>query len=487
MPLGGGSGSLGGGTLGAGSAAPASTAVFVVQQGTLKVYINGVLDDAAFMAEWEHGTDQRYGRATVYRTGGGTTTPDITYWDEVEIVAGNSPTSLYTRFKGWVIPVEDQMYPFQDRLICRGKLYRAEWVRNNSPGDLLLNEAGGTDMAMVELTGTLTKTAGSTTVTGTGTAFTTEVAVNDYLNIGNDAANSVETKRHKVASIASDTSLEVDVAFELAGTGKSGAIYGRTDENMVTLALQRAGCVPGSILGTGTIMGIVCAPIDWASKGPFTCQDGESWLSFIERVDEISVSEDSAGGVNVGRYRTIERRNGDIDRVFFTPKPQEDSAAVYTFTEGIDLLELRISRDPTDAANRIVVTGGQDITGEIFTFTVSSAFAPYLPSGTPNGPDGYPEVTYSWGSPMLEKNTLAEPDPGKSCQELADMELASRNTVVDLAEATTPRDDPVSVGNVVYLKSPTANVDRRFWVMNLSGYCRDGGEFIQHMICEARS
>ena len=65
------------------------------------------------------------------------------------------------------------------------------------------------------LTGTLTFTNGSTAVTGSGTAFTTELAVGEYIQL--DADKTVG----KIATITDDTNIVLDSNY--VGTGGSGA------------------------------------------------------------------------------------------------------------------------------------------------------------------------------------------------------------------------------------------------------------------------
>jgi hypothetical protein len=59
-------------------------------------------------------------------------------------------------------------------------------------------------------TGSLVTTAGSTTVTGTGTLFQTELIVGDYITIGG--------ARHKVSAVASNTSMTVTSSVSVANT-----------------------------------------------------------------------------------------------------------------------------------------------------------------------------------------------------------------------------------------------------------------------------
>jgi len=68
---------------------------------------------------------------------------------------------------------------------------------NNANSYIAVGDGGPT-----ALTGTVTMTNGSTAVTGSGTAFTTELAVGDYLYL-----NAQQTQLGKVASITNNTAL----------------------------------------------------------------------------------------------------------------------------------------------------------------------------------------------------------------------------------------------------------------------------------------
>lgn len=68
------------------------------------------------------------------------------------------------------------------------------------------------------LTGTLTFTAGSVTVAGTGTTFTTQVTRDSYIKLNSDA----ETAWTKVRRVVSDTSLELEQGY-LGTTGGPAA------------------------------------------------------------------------------------------------------------------------------------------------------------------------------------------------------------------------------------------------------------------------
>ena len=38
------------------------------------------------------------------------------------------------RFRGYVIPIDNVLYPIENVLSCRGRLYRAAFVKNTTPG-----------------------------------------------------------------------------------------------------------------------------------------------------------------------------------------------------------------------------------------------------------------------------------------------------------------------------------------------------------------
>lgn len=82
---------------------------------------------------------------------------------------------------------------------------------NNANSYLAVGDGGPT-----ALTGTITMTNGSTAVTGSGTAFTTELAVGDYIYV-----DAQKTQLGKVASITNNTALVLTANY--GGTTASGA------------------------------------------------------------------------------------------------------------------------------------------------------------------------------------------------------------------------------------------------------------------------
>jgi hypothetical protein len=387
-----------------------------------------VLDPAAYAATCSFGFDQRYAEATVHRTGGSST--PITYWSEVQIKmscfpgAGAPEDGLETRFRGYVVPVENALFPIENVLTCKGHLYRAAWVRNQTPG--------GTDLAP-------------------------------------------------------------------AGSG------GVSDQDQVKAVLTACGVafIDANISGTGKALG--SRWIDLANvlpPGPFTWAEGQSGLDYLEALDEASVPDTYPGVGPLGRYRTIESLGGYVYRFLQATKPS--TFPDYTFSEGVDVLgDARISRDVTGAANRVTVTGapmpttvtlvgtGTDVGFSTNArFTVSSEFAPYLPGGLPNGPEGYPTVTTTFSSPLLEKSTIAEEGDVLACQAVADFLLGEYNCALDTLEFSTPRDDLLGPGQTIHLDSPRLGlVDpaRHYWLQHLDVTLDERGAFTQRLVCLRRS
>jgi hypothetical protein len=373
-------------------------------------------DASAYAVTCSFGFDQHQAEATVRRTGGGAVA--VNYWSRVQISMGATPgAGAALRFAGYVVPIDNQAYPVDNVLQCKGVLYRAAWVRNLASG----------------------------------------------------------------------------------GTRMAPATVGAPDEDQVMAILDACG-VPytaSHIGGTGKALGSVfidtATPLD---NGPFVWEEGQAGLDYIERLDQISVPD--AGG---GAYRTVESLGGDVFRIPVSTLPA--AVAEFSFTEGVDVLEARITRDPAGAANRVTVTGApspenfetvpNSLTvrfGAQCKFSVVSVFAPYLPAGLPAGPSGHPEVAYAFASPMIEKSTIAQPGDVISCQAVADYLLGEYNTVVDTLEFSTPRDDLLGPGQTVHLDSPRLGLtdpERHYWVQHLEVTLDERGAFTQRLRCLRRS
>ena len=387
---------------------------------TLEVYVHdGVdwqYDRAAYAVSCSFGFDQRVAEATIRRTGGGEVV--VNYWSPVEVRLGTSPGhGVAVRFNGYVIPVDNTLFPIEGVLVCKGNLYRAQWVRNQ--------EEGGTALADPD----------------TGTP----------------------------------------------------------DEVQVRTVLQACGValpVPANVAGTGKALGslFVGNEADAFTPRPWMWAEGESGLAVIERLDEISVPDTADG-----RYRTFETLGGQVFRTKLATAPK--TTPDFSFTEGVDVLEARISRDPAGAANRVTVTGAPldfdpGVPGVIAaqTFTATSGFAPYLPPGLPvapgTGTPGFPVVAMSFSSPLIEKSENAHPGDVVSCEAVAQFLLAEYNCVLDVLEFSTPRDDLLGPGQTIHLHSPRlgiTDVDQHYWLQRLEITLDERGAFTQRLTCVRKS
>lgn len=391
----------------------------------LDVYIDDVWDDAAVACTCSFGFDQRYAEATITRTGSAGALP-ITYWSTVEVRMGVSPGQWdagggdgvdAVRFRGYVVPVDNDLWPIQGVLHCKGRLYRAAWVRNPAAGGTAYAPSGGpfvTDADMVK-----------DVLTKCGVPYT---------------------------------------ASNIGGTGETlGSQWVNVDEPL--------------------------------TASPFTWAEQQAGLDFIESVDAASVPDTPGSGVPVGRYRTFESLDGTVFRIPLATVPA--ATADVTFTEGVDVLDARIGRDPAGAANRVRVTGGLAVGGGgllptawEYTVAAPSGSAPYLPPGLPNGPDGYPQVTVEFSSPLLEKPAIADAGPGLACQAVADHLLAEVNCVLDTLEFSTPRDDLLGPGQTIHLTSARLGLTdptRHYWLQRLESTMDERGVFTQRLTCIRRS
>lgn len=101
-------------------------------------------------------------------------------------------------------------------------------VNDSGADNVLAKEITG---LVVNLTGTVTKTSGSTILTGAGTKFTTELVVGNYITV---PGTSNEIK--KVITITSDTSLTVDSNF--TNTSSAQTAYRANDVQSLLKALK---------------------------------------------------------------------------------------------------------------------------------------------------------------------------------------------------------------------------------------------------------
>jgi hypothetical protein len=388
--------------------------VTTVRTTVLEVYIHDGVDwqyDAtAYAASCSFGFDQRYAEATVRRTGGGEVA--VNYWSPIEIRLGCTPgEGAARRFLGYVVPVDNTLYPIEGTLTCKGALYRAAFVRNQTPGGTVMAEppTGAPDEAQAQAI-----------LTACGVDFT-----------------------------------------------------------------------PTNIAGTGKALGSIA--FDFSNPvvpGPFVWAQGQSGLDYLEALDAVSVPDDATG-----RYRTFESLNGEVFRIPIITAPAADPD--FSFTEGVDVFDARITRDPAGAANVVEVTGmptpiaGTGIEGlDVYRFTAGTADAPYLPPGLPVGAGGFPAVTATFSSPLIEKAEIADPGDVVACEAVAAFLLGEYNTIVDTLEFSTPRDDLLGPGQTVHLESTRLGLtdpDRHYWVQHLEVTFDERGAVTQRLRCLRRS
>ena len=391
------------------------TATVTVRTTTLEVYVHdGVdwqYDSSAYSASCSFGFDQRVAEATVRRTGGGSVA--VNYWSPIEVHLGCSPGhGLAVRFKGYVIPVDNTLFPIEGVLTCKGTLYRAQWVRNQ--------DEGGKVMADPD----------------TGTPDEVQVR-----------------------TVLTDCGVSLPVPANVAGTGKDlGSLYSGN-------------------------------PTDTVTPGPWTWGQGETGLAYIEKVDEISVPD-----THDGRYRTFETLGGEIFRIPMATAPT--TTPDFTFTEGVDVLEAKITRDPAGAANKVTVTGAPipdtGVPGVVsaLLFTAATSDAPYLPPGLPTAPDGHAYVGMSFASPLIEKQENADAGNVVSCEAVAQFLLAEYNCVIDTLEFSTPRDDLLGPGQTIHVHSPRLGItdpDQHYWLQRLEITLDEQGAFTQRLTCIRKS
>lgn len=126
-----------------------------------------------------------------------------------------------------------------------------------------------------ELTGTVTFTEGSSTVTGSGTAFLTEVDRDCFVKLGSHAATCYAL----VARVLSDEELELDEPY----TGATGSGTGNNRDVPVVLGSGATEGTASSLLnlGLGTTNGAHSYAFRWADYSPL---QAEAMISISQRI-----------------------------------------------------------------------------------------------------------------------------------------------------------------------------------------------------------
>lgn len=267
-------------------------------------------------------------------------------WQNISIAAGASPSTVRTRFEGFIAPITYELFPKRRALVCKGRLLLAERY-----------------------------------------------------------ANPVEE-----------------------GTDLSNAGAGQTDQQMVTYILQQCGLGPyaTSIGGTGRTLGTV------ARDHGYLWAEGETALSFIEKLDEVCLG-----------YRTFETIGGTIVRQKISLIPA--TTALYTLTEGVDIIQASRTSDPVPARSRVRVTG----------YDPGMGVGPpsYVAVGTGSDPS---QAVYTLSSPLIEFELTSEiiSNTGLACQEIAEWLLGEYNRVHEQFEIVTYRDDTFAPGQTHRISCP---------------------------------
>jgi hypothetical protein len=192
----------------------------------------------------------------------------------------------------------------------------------------------------------------------------------------------------------------------------------------------------GSLGGTTRVLGTF-------STAPFRWSEGETALSVIQRIDEMSAQ--LSGGV-WKLYRTYDDYGGSINRLPIDTVPSGSPAL--TFTEGVDISAGQDQKDILASKNRIVVTGLDrgDGTGAVnYTVIMSNAFLTQES-----------HLTLQLSNPMLEVQREADvvSNKGLSCEGVANALIRQWSPTQERVTLTTPLDVAPPLGGNVAIAAP---------------------------------
>jgi hypothetical protein len=105
----------------------------IIRKPSLSVKLNTVALSDVLSARVQAGFNMRVAEARVELRA---LPADIMPWDEIEITMGGTVGTAAVRFDGYFISAENQLYPKQTTLLCKGKLARAEWQINDTNIDM---------------------------------------------------------------------------------------------------------------------------------------------------------------------------------------------------------------------------------------------------------------------------------------------------------------------------------------------------------------
>jgi hypothetical protein len=361
----------------------------------------------------------------------------------------------------------------------------------------------------VNVSGTVTKTAGNATVVGVGTAFLTELAVGMTLTLGGttDANGAPQFDFGTITAIADNTHLTISPALTFSASGIT-LFRGRTDQEIAVFILSYYGLSSrfvytppfgggfgDTIGGTGNFLGVIPFVPTW------TWPMGTPGLDYLDQLDQACAAQDAL--LNYGVYKTFETVGGVLDKTIFrtlvTANPQRDPLdADFSLSEGVDLLrDLEVTHDPAQTVNAVRVAGGNPFSEEALSanFPVYipglpatpppylSASSPYLPPFLPNNPTtGYPTVLRDFSFPMIEKSVASDPWNGLTAEAKARQLLQDLNTEVVNLRGSTYRDDLFGPAQTVYVYAPTrVGVFQTMWLRSLDITMSEKRVFRQHL------
>lgn len=474
--------------------------IVLVRRPFLEVKIDGVTQTGISSVSCHFGFDARYATAEiVYKSVSGVIP---TYWMPVEIIMG-AGTNNIPRFYGYILPIDNTSFPKTGILHCRGPLGIAAALGNAANDWNPISNTYGTDFMSVGLSGSVTKTAGSANIVGTGTAFTSELAVGmplvlvDYTSIGTafvDPATALPSSEIGViVSIADDTNLTLDTTMTRSQAGV-GVFRARSDQEIAVFILNYYGLASrfvytppfggglgDTVAGTGNFLGVLPTVSTWVWP------TGVPGLNYLDELDKACAAQDALS--NWGVYKTIETVGGEADKTVFrtliTANPQlTEGDANFSLTEGVDLFrDLAPTHDPQQVVNSVRVTGGDPFQNPVLQANFPdyipalpatpppylSASSPYLPSFLPNNTTtGYPTVQRDFSFPMIERSVASDPWYGLTAEDKARQLLQELNTEVVTLQASTYRDDLFGPGQTHYIGAPIrAGVFQTMWLNSL--------------------
>jgi hypothetical protein len=134
-----------------------------------------------------------------------------------------------------------------------------------------LNATPATNNQILQLTGTAS-IASTTAITGSGTAFTTQLRVGSWVKINNEV--------RRIASITSDTVATSDIAFSSTDTGKIIYSSGRSKNRSGVLVVKADATNTGTVSFGESFIGTTTPQFDGSdvttTNGSYTLSAGES-------------------------------------------------------------------------------------------------------------------------------------------------------------------------------------------------------------------